>query len=201
MTMDISADLAASLGRSELANEPIGLLLVEGVSRHVGGVSDGPVEGGESAGGVLDVKLGELYGLRSYGHEGTYPNGASGLACATTSCNPGDVEVDWYAPMDERHPAIGMHLYRLYQGRFEQIGASWLKHGFFALSNNQCGDPRGCSGTDGTRLGHRVLRHLLRRSQRRSLLARPERRVEPLPRHVGVHGIVLRRLPAGLHPS
>ena len=49
------------------------------------------------------------------------------------------------------HPMIHMAFYRLLNGRFEQIGISWLKHGFFALSNNQCSTCQNPS--DGTFLG------------------------------------------------
>jgi hypothetical protein len=53
-----------------------------------------------------------------------------------------------------------MNLYRLKNGRFEQIGWSWLKHGFFATNSSGCGSCQnpgtgsllgpGCSDTYGT---------------------------------------------------
>ncbi len=89
-------------------------------------------------GGVVDVSLGRLENIQEVAHLGTWPNGTTALSMATTSCNLGTVDVPWLAPMQEDHPLIHMALYRLLDGRFEQIGVSWMKHGFFALSNSQC---------------------------------------------------------------
>ncbi len=99
----------------------------------------------------LDVTLGQLYGITSQGHIGTYPNGRAGLSAATTSCNTGSVIVPWNAAMQETHPFIGLALFRLQDGVLEMLGKNWLKHGWFALSSNQCN--LGCSPSDGTYLG------------------------------------------------
>ncbi|HYE63490.1 MAG TPA: hypothetical protein VD997_15985 [Phycisphaerales bacterium] len=73
----------------------------------------------------------------------------------TTSCNPGDYPVLWidnsnYLPDYDttRHPVISQNIYRLksytapgggtYQ-RFEQLGQSWLKHGFLSTNSSGCG--------------------------------------------------------------
>jgi len=101
--------------------------------------------------GTLDVGLGILDDIQQVGHVGTFPTGTAGLALATTICNFGDVDVPWLAPMEENHPLIHMALYRLLNGRFEQVGVSWMKHGFFATSFSDCStcqDP-----SDGTYLG------------------------------------------------
>jgi hypothetical protein len=106
------------------------------------------VSAAEPAGGgvFLDVMLAELWDLEQQGHVGTYPNGKAGLAAATTSCNVGDVDVPWLEPMDEEHPFIGLAMFREENGRLEQIGKNWIKHGFFALNDSQCetcSDPSG----------------------------------------------------------
>ncbi len=62
-----------------------------------------------------------------------------GLTMGTTSWNVGDRNLIWFAPPDERHPMIAMNVYRKMDGRMEQIGIGWVKHGFNALSNDQCG--------------------------------------------------------------
>jgi hypothetical protein len=89
--------------------------------------------------GFKDVKLGALSGIQQVGHVGTIPTGTAAVSMATTSCNIGTVDVPWLAPMQTDHPVIHMALYRLLNGRFEQIGISWMKHGFFAQSNTLCG--------------------------------------------------------------
>jgi hypothetical protein len=116
---------------------------------------------GPGDGGVVDVKLGILSGITQLGHVGTFPDGRAGLSTATTSCNVGDLQVAWLAPMNENHPGITQSLYRMLGHRFEQVGTAWVKHGFFALANSQCttcqgGSPQGlflgvgCSDTYGT---------------------------------------------------
>lgn len=75
--------------------------------------------------------------------------GIGGYAISTTSCNYGDQEADWYGGTNNT-PLIGQNAYRLKDGRFEQLGMSWLKHSFCALSEPGCGD---CQSTDCSTLG------------------------------------------------
>ncbi|MDG2292039.1 MAG: hypothetical protein P8L37_05225, partial [Phycisphaerales bacterium] len=65
-------------------------------------------------------------------------DGIGGYSTGTTSCNYGDVPAAWYGGTTET-PLIAQNAYRLHQGRFEQIGMSWLKHSFCALSQGGCG--------------------------------------------------------------
>lgn len=74
-----------------------------------------------------------------------------GLAIGTWSCNIGDMPLAWEYETP-RHPVIAQNMYRLKDGRFEQIGLSWLKHGYYALSENLCFDD--CQGNEhGRELG------------------------------------------------
>jgi hypothetical protein len=93
-----------------------------------------------------DVIVGDLRGLSNY----PSVNGIEAFAIGTESCNIGDEELWWYSGTNQK-PVIGQSLYRLKDGRFEQIGQGWLKHGFYALSDNWC--ECGCDPTDGTVLG------------------------------------------------
>jgi hypothetical protein len=133
----ISAAYAREMGQPELAGKWIGTfeLRISGtlVRAEATDETDPP-----STPGFVDVKLGQLYGIDWAGREGTYPNGMLGLSFATTSCNVGTLDVPWLAPMQENHPTIGLALFRVMNDRLEMVGQSWCKHGFFALSSNQC---------------------------------------------------------------
>ncbi len=63
--------------------------------------------------------------------------GISAYSLGTESCNRGDEPANWYSGTPE-HPVIAQNLYRLADGRLEQIGMSWLKHGFTSLNDNEC---------------------------------------------------------------
>ena len=78
-------------------------------------------------------------------------NGIRGYSMATQSCNIGNEPVLWQSS-NENHPVIGQSMYRLKNGRFEQIGQSWLKHGFCAINENNaaCGS---CQATPCDTLG------------------------------------------------
>ncbi|MBK7874687.1 MAG: thrombospondin type 3 repeat-containing protein [Planctomycetes bacterium] len=84
-----------------------------------------------------DVIVGDITGPQNYTASGTL----EALALGTYSCNIGSQTINWFST-DNRHPVIGGSLYRYKlvngSGRFEQIGQSWLKHGFLALANTLC---------------------------------------------------------------
>ena len=136
----VSPAWADRLGQPELVGRVLGVFDLRLAVTMVRGeeLIDERTSGPAATGAFQDVKLGELYGLNSYGHIGSYPNGISGLSAATTSCNIGDVDVPWEAPMDPDHPTIGLAMYRELDGTLEMIGKNWMKHGFFALSSSQC---------------------------------------------------------------
>ncbi|HEV8112284.1 MAG TPA: hypothetical protein VGR31_05880 [Planctomycetota bacterium] len=97
-----------------------------------------------------DVIVGDITGPANYTAVGT----REALSLGTTSCNQGTAPLDWHAS-NNHHPVIGGELYRFRvvdgAGRFEQVGLSWLKHGFYAESQNLCCN--NCQPTDGTILG------------------------------------------------
>ncbi len=102
-----------------------------------------------------DVIVGDVTGPSNY----TAANGLDATSLGTTSCNIGTAQLLWISG-NNQHPVIGGSLYQYREfssggsfryATFEQLGQSWLKHGFFALSQNLC--CASCAGTDGTRLG------------------------------------------------
>ena len=104
-----------------------------------------------------DVIVGDIISVAqpsggSNGIEGNYV----GLGVGTYSCNAGVVDLDWFQLPNNDHPVIPQNLYRMSGGttntdRFEQIGQSWLKHAFEALTDNICN--YGCNGVGNTHLG------------------------------------------------
>ena len=136
----INSEFAQALGRPDLDGQYIGGGETVADVLWTGGDYAGESPGLNGAGGCdfRDVKLGILESISYIARTGSYPTGVAGLAMATTSCNVGNCDIEWHAPMEEDHPGIVMHLYRETDGVLEQIGVSDMKHGFFALSSSQC---------------------------------------------------------------
>jgi hypothetical protein len=106
--------------------------------------------GGPGLVNAPDLTVGVLTGPSNYAAAG----GLDALSIGTTSCNMGNLNVQWNACSAVTHPVIGGNLYRwsTVNGatRFEQVGLSWLKHAFTALTNNDCCT---CNGQGGSVLG------------------------------------------------
>ncbi len=100
----------------------------------------------DAPGEAPDVIVGDIGAMARWGVVGEM----TGFSFSTNSCNIGTCWLDWIYNT-AHHPVIGQTMYRLKDGRFEQIGQSWLKHGFFALSLELCNE--GCIPTDGDHLG------------------------------------------------
>lgn len=100
-----------------------------------------------------DVIVGELPDVWHWTGSGAI-GGMRAYSVATTSCNIGDEEFSW-VELTNKHPVICQNMYRLNNGRFEQIGMSWLKHGFCALQGTVCGacTPAGGGCTDALGVG------------------------------------------------
>jgi len=93
-----------------------------------------------------DVIVADIHDAMSYGSL----NNMSAFAIGTTSCNIGNAPLDWVPDPSPNHPVIAQNLYRVKDGRIEQIGLSWLKHGFLALNQSVCG---ACTTPAGHQLG------------------------------------------------
>ena len=159
----ISDEFARVLGRPSDAGANVGKISI--------GVTMQPVEvqtivNGETKSSVVpslpqprpgtspgpDVIVGDLPAMQQFGTAGTQV----GLGIATTSCNAGTEDLDWFALPQTDHPVIPQNLYRMSGGanndeRFEQVGQSWLKHAFAALTQDACNF--GCNGVGGSHLG------------------------------------------------
>lgn len=98
---------------------------------------------GAMAAGSPDVTVFELSDTTNYGASG----GIRGYSVGTTSCNVGTAPLNWCdqaggcgaGTTNHDHPVIAQGMYRLKNGRMDQIGASWLKHGFVSLNNSSAG--------------------------------------------------------------
>lgn len=95
-----------------------------------------------------DIIVGHIIDTQSYGTSaGT---GLFAYDLGTESCNLGSHNADWVQETNQ-HPVIAQNVYRVRDNRFEQVGLSWLKHGFTALAGNSCN--LGCNGQTGNVLG------------------------------------------------
>ncbi len=87
-----------------------------------------------------DVTVIYIGDTSNYGASG----GIRGYSIGTTSCNIGTTPVNWCDNLPSgcsgltaaQHPVIAQNMYRLLDGRFEQIGMSWLKHGFVSTNSD-----------------------------------------------------------------
>ena len=89
--------------------------------------------------------------FRSYGREGTYPDGNNAFANGVTVCNVGVGDIGWYAPMNADHPVYAPMVFRVVDDRIEQLsGRSYVKHGFASINGSVCGT---CGTSNGAILG------------------------------------------------
>jgi hypothetical protein len=113
-----------------------------------------------------DVTVGDLsdidcYTPNSTGSVFTASSASAGMmtgmrsfAVGTNSWNIGDVPAEWQSS-NQLHPAIAQQLYRAKNGRFEQVGISWLKHGFASTNQTEFPELGTCDTppNGGTQLG------------------------------------------------
>lgn len=137
-TMFLGMSFAEFLGAFDLAGWPVGAIHGELILQPIN--SEGGFElptgestfaGGIAQGGGPDVIVGELNGGGPYNGWGA-SGGIGAYSIGTTSCNIGTEVLLWQANT-VWHPVIPQNMYRLKDDRFEQIGMSWLKHGFCAI--------------------------------------------------------------------
>jgi hypothetical protein len=92
---------------------------------------------GSAVGQGADVIAGDITGPTFWGGSG----GVSAYSIGTISCNIGNVDLLWDDTTSDGtpanlHPLMSQNMFRMKDGRIEQIGQSWLKHGFFAINGS-----------------------------------------------------------------
>ena len=89
--------------------------------------------------GAIGDGSGATVGTSTYKGATVTVNGAATTAYAfgTVSCNIGSVPLRWWQNTSY-HPVIPENAYRIMNGRIEQIGVGWMKHGFCALQESLC---------------------------------------------------------------
>ena len=129
----------------------IGPLGLGGLAVFIGQMDAIALPGGGNEGGVAagpDVIVGNLPDFFRHG-QGIW-GGITYVAYSvgTTSCNIGNQQLLWNPNPQTTHPVIPQGIYRVKNGVIQQIGQSWVKHGFCALQENLCGActpvPGGC---------------------------------------------------------
>jgi hypothetical protein len=112
--------------RANCTNTGVGILAVLAAA-------GGAASGGAGAAGP-DLTVSAITGTNNYGAVGDL----RAYSVAGTLCNLGDSPVA-YSIVDADHPVVAQNMYRLVDGRFEQIGMSWLFNTTIPLDTAQCG--------------------------------------------------------------
>lgn len=140
----VNTDWADAAGLPELADVVIGRVVIEAsklapFEPRLDPESCRPLDASKDATGATagssgpDVIVADLQSVVRYTRIGDI----TGYAVGTNACNVGTERVNWIARTNQ-HPVIIQNLYRLKDDSFEQIGMSWVKHGFFAVSQSVC---------------------------------------------------------------
>lgn len=132
---------ARALGHPEWKGLVIAMQVTEVHAVKEGGSDEGQGDPPNFSAGP-DVRLTDLTGLRQQGRIGDQFS----MTQQTSVINDGTTDTPWYwaiapapgwAPIVGQHPYIAFALYRYKDGKFEQVGFSDVKHGFFA-TNQGC---------------------------------------------------------------
>ncbi|MGC6486155.1 MAG: hypothetical protein ACON4Z_00785 [Planctomycetota bacterium] len=103
----------------------------------------------------LDGAVIDIGNLTYWGRRGPTNNGEVGMSFRNEMCNPGSVNIPWFAAMQPNHPWFGFIIARVHNDKIEQINEwSFCKHAWLSLnySVNGCGSP--CNtGTPGNQMG------------------------------------------------
>jgi len=148
MDMQMTAELAAALGRTDLIGQYMG-------TAHIAFTIDIPDSATQFQGcapdftGDVDVVLTSLSNLSQGAREA---GGRVAMAASASLSNQGTADVPWFRAIEPdggvgpeeigQHPFLVLHVYQLKDGVFRQVGQSDVKHAFFSV-NNICACPGG----------------------------------------------------------
>jgi hypothetical protein len=96
-----------------------------------------------SRGNGYDAALSNISSARAWGRRGSaYPNGEVGVSFQNQLCNPGQIPIEWRAPMLPDHPKFSFLVVKASSDRIVQISDwSHCKHAFLSLNStaSNCG--------------------------------------------------------------
>jgi len=115
---------------------------------------DRPDDWGLAATAGPDLLTADLFSPKNWYCDPSGVVDINAYSFGTAVCNIGDVWVNWFGNSSD-HPVVTQDMYRLKDGRFEQIGMSWAKHMVFVPSYTTiCSGAGGCTrDTTGQHLG------------------------------------------------
>lgn len=80
-----------------------------------------------------DILVSQINGASNYGVVGDY----QAYSFGDVTCNIGDAPFTYVANTNQ-HPVFASTIYRIHDGRFEQIGIGFVGHTFFPIQSNSC---------------------------------------------------------------
>jgi len=120
----------------------IGSLGLGGLAVFIGQMDATALPGRGGDGGVAagpDVIVGTMQNMSAYGQGIWQGTTYVAYSVGTISCNIGNQQLLWQPNPSNQHPVIPQNMYRVKNGVIQQIGQSWVKHGFCALQQTLCG--------------------------------------------------------------
>jgi len=103
----------------------------------------------------LDGAVIDIGNLTYWGRRGPANNGEVGMSFRNEMCNPGSVNIPWYAAMQPNHPFFGFIIARVHNDKIEQINEwSFCKHAWLSVNYTVAGCNSNCNtSTPGNQMG------------------------------------------------
>lgn len=87
-----------------------------------------------------DVIVPKLFGTTAFGYAPTPEGLITAMAAGFSFCNLGTDPIRFESIPSVHHPVMRSSVFRLEDDRLEQIGISWIYHGFYATNDPGCGE-------------------------------------------------------------